>query len=139
MAKTDFTQTVVMVASASNGSATIDMSSYIITFNGFKLNAMQQEAHTMGDTWVKRLFTGVRSGDNITIGGFYDDAASGPHAYFGHTTDIGAERKMFIRWSTNESVTFNYLEEAYSRKPQRNQLTDFEVVIAVTGAVTTST
>lgn len=139
MAKTDFVQTVVMVSSSSGGSATVDMSSYIITFNGFKINAMQQEAHTMGDSWVKRLFTGVRSGDNITIGGFYDDAASGPHVYFGHTSDVGAERKMFIRFSTNESLTFSYLEESYSRKPQRNQLTDFETILMITGAVTTST
>lgn len=139
MAKTDFVQTVFMVASSSAGSATIDMTSYIITINGFKINAMQQDGHTMGDAWVKHYFTGVRSGDNITIGGFYDDVTSGPHAYFGHTTDVGAERKAFMRFSTNESVTFSYLQESYSRKPQRNQLTDFEAVLAITGAVVTGT
>ncbi len=139
MAKTDFVQTVVMVASSSAGSATIDMSQYIIAINGFKVNAMNQESHTMGDAWVEKLYTGVRSGDDITLSGFYDDATSGPHAYFGHTSDIGAERKMSIRFATADSVIFNYLELSYSRKPVRNELTGFEVTISPTGTITTST
>ena len=139
MAKTDFVQTVVMVASSSAGSATIDMTQYITAINGFKVNAMNQETHTMGDAWVEKLYTGVRSGDDITLSGFYDDATSGPHAYFGHTTDIGARRNISMRFATADSVTFKYLELSYSRKPVRNELTAFEVVLSPTGAITTST
>lgn len=139
MAKTDFVQTVVMVSSASGGSATIDMTQYITAINGFKVNAMNQETHTMGDAWVEKMYTGVRSGDDITISGFYDDATSGPHAYFGHTTDIGAERKMSIRFATADSVVFQYLQLSYSRKPVRNELTAYEMVCSPTGAITTST
>lgn len=137
--KSDFTQTVFMVASSSAGSATIDMSNYITAINGFKINAMNQESHAMGDSWREVLFTGVRSGDDITISGFYDTDTSGPHAYFGHTTDVGAERKAFMRFSTNESASFSYLELSYSRKPVRNELTAFEAVLAITGAVVTNT
>lgn len=127
-------------SSASGTTVTHNLSNYIDTLNGFKINAMTQESHAFGDSWVENLYTGVKSADDITVGGFYDDvAASGPHALFGNTSDIGAERNCEIDFGSSDIVAFKYIELSYQRTPNRGELTRWEMVMKVSGAVTTAT
>ena len=129
---------VIGVTTASGSTAIVDMSPYIETINGVKINAMTQETHTFGDSWVENMFTGVKSVDDITVGGFYDDIASGPHAYMGQTSDIGAKRQAEISFGASDLVHFSYVLLSYQRAPTRNELTRFESVWKITGAVTTA-
>lgn len=129
------------VSSASGTTVTHNLANYIDTINGFKLNSMLQESHAFGDAWVENLYTGIKSADDVTVGGFFDDvAASGPHALMGQTSDLGAERNCEIDFTgTSDIVAFKYLLASYQRSPVRGELTRFEAVLKVSGAVTTAT
>lgn len=127
------------VTTASGATAIVDFSQYVDTINGFKINAMSAETHTFGDSWVENTFTGVRQVDDLTVAGFYDDIASGPHAYFGQTTDIGAERQFEIDFGSSDIVHGSYILASYTRSPTRNELTRYEAVLKIHGTVTTTT
>ena len=43
-----------------------------------KMEALTEESHTLGDSWVENLYTGIRKSE-INQEGFYDDAANSVH------------------------------------------------------------
>lgn len=127
------------ITSASGSTTIVDISGYIDTINGLKVNAMTQETHGFGDSWVEHTFTGVRSMDDITIGGFYNDAAAtGPHALLGNTTQVGASRAAETDYGSSVIQRVGVLIVSYQRTPTRNELTRFEAVLRPTGAVSTA-
>ena len=138
MAKYGSPSVLIGVTTASGSTAIKDLSAYIETINGVKINAMTQETHTFGDSWVENMFTGVKQVDDITVGGFYDDAATGPHLLMGQTSDIGAERQFEIDFGSSDIVHGSYVLLSYARNPTRNELTRFEAVWKITGALTTA-
>jgi hypothetical protein len=117
-----------------------DLSQYIREVGGVNIEALTQESHAFGDAWVEHLYTGVRRVNEITLSGYYDDAAAtGPHALFGQTSDIGAEREIEFDFGSSDIVHFDYLLASYNRMPVVGELTRFEATIRPTGAVTTAT
>lgn len=139
MAKYGSPSVLIGVTTASGSTALKDLTQFIDTINGFKINAATQESHTFGDSWVEHLYTGLRSMDDLTLGGFYDDNASGPHAFMGQTSDVGSERQIELDFGSSDIVHFNYILVSYARQPVRGELTKFEAVLKPTGAPTTST
>ena len=127
------------VTTASGSTAIVDFSNYIDTYSGAELSAIVQESHAMGDSWAESLYAGIRKMAPITVGGFYQDVASGPHAYFGQTTDLGAKRQAEVDFGSSDIVHFSYLLTSYKRQPKRNELTRFEAVLQPTGTVSTAT
>lgn len=139
MAKTN--AFVIQVTSSSSTGAFHNISDYITDFSGLNIEAILEESHAVGDSWREVLYTGFRQANEITMGGFYDDAAaSGPHALFGQATDLGAERVMKLNFgTTNAYPKFDYIIRSYNRTPTRGQLTRFEAVLAISGAITVVT
>ncbi len=127
------------VSSASGSTLMVPLTQYVDTINGVKINAMTQETHTFGDSWVENTFTGVKSVDDVTIAGFYDDIASGPHFYMGQTSDVGAERQFEIDYGSSDIQHGSYVLLSYNRKPTRGELTRYESVLKISGAITTTT
>src|SRR5712691_3012671 len=86
-----------------DGSTLTDMSAYIETINGFDVQAMLVESHSFGKSWVEMLLTGLRRVADITLGGFFDDAATtGPDAIFNDVGNAsmaaGATRTLKLTW-----------------------------------------
>lgn len=135
MARTDFTVTKFQVTTVSATAAYHDLGPYITEFNGLEILAETEETHGMGAGWVAHGPTGLKRVSPITISGFYDDvAASGPHAIFGQTTDIGAERNIKINFGTTDAYPkVDVIVKRYSRRPVRGELTKFEVELLPTG------
>lgn len=109
------------------------MTPYIREIGGFKIEQIIQEAHSFGDSWVEHLLTGLRRAGDITLRGFYDDAATtGPDVVFGTMT---GPRTVVITWGAAKTSTFEALVVSYERSPRLNELTMFEVVLRPSGAV----
>ena len=131
-----------MTTASSTATAWRDLSNYIDTVNGHKIEALVAETHGFGDSWQETLFTGVKKMDDITLGGFFDDVAtSGPHALLGQSSDPGAERRAKFDFAspTSELAQFACIVVSYARMPTRNELTRFEAVLRPSGAVNTAT
>ena len=139
MAKYGSPSVLIGVSTASGSTAIKDLSQYIEEIDGVKINAMTQETHAFGDSWVKNAYTGVRGVEDMKLTGFYDDAASGPHSFMGQTSDIGAERQFEIDFGSSDIVHGSYVLLSYSRIPTRDELTRFEAEWQFTGAITTTT
>ena len=114
-----------------NSSTAQDLTEYIDEIGDVSIEAMIQEGHTFGDDWVKQLFTGVKNGGEVTVGGFYDDTADGPDAVLGGA-NIGDTREVVITWGGTKTSTFNAVIKSYTRSPSRGELTRFSCVLAVT-------
>ena len=121
-------------------SALKDISQYVLTINGFDIEAMTQQSDAFGDSWVERLYTGIKQVGDIQIGGFYDDvAASGPHAIMGQTSDLGADRPFELNFGASDVANGRYVLAKYVRLPKRGALTEYQATLRVTGAVATAT
>lgn len=118
----------------------VDMSQYILTFNGIDIEAMLAESHSFGDSWTESLYAGMRKVGGITLGGYYDDTAtSGPHVIFndvGNTGTSGTTRTFKATWGGAKTTSVETLIQNYKRLPAKGELTKFEVVLMPTGTVT---
>lgn len=124
---------VIEVDDSVGGSLT-NIKAYIREIGGFKVEAILQQAHAFGDTWVEHLFTGLRQANAFAMRGFYDDAAGGPDALFaGHEGEV---RSLRLTWGSTKTSSFEVLIQSYERLPKVGELHGFEVMVQPTGAVT---
>lgn len=134
----------------SDATTLTNMSSYITEFNGINIEAMLQESHTFGDSWVEKLFAGLNQIGDVTLKGFYDDTATtGPNAIFNDVGNVATTgtglRTLEITWDSvaqaagSRTFTVETIIKAYNRLPSRGGLTMFEAVLTCTGAPTTNT
>lgn len=78
----------------------VDISQYVLTINGVRVEAILQESHSFGDAWFESLATGLRRMTKVTIGGLYDDATGGPDDVFKGVPSApsDATRTLKITW-----------------------------------------
>ena len=119
---------------ASVGGSLTSLKAYVTEVSGFEVEAILEDGHTAGDTWVERVFTGLKDAKEFTLKGFYDDTAStGPNAML---VGIGDVRSFRFTWGGSKTSAFEALIGKYSRLPAKGELTKFEATIVPTGAVT---
>lgn len=118
----------------------VDMSQHITSINGINISAELEDAHSVGDSWAEKIFAGLRSVDDITIGGFYDDtAATGPDVIFndvGCVGTTGGTRTLRVTYGSTKTTSVETIIKSYTRSPARGEVTKFEAVLTPTGAVT---
>ncbi len=118
-----------------------DMSQYITEMNEMSIEAVLEESHTFGDGWAEAAYAKFRKAGDITLGGFYNDAAStGPDAVFNDPGCVagpaGGTRTFKTTWGGTKTTSVETIIMSYKRIPVRGQLTKFQVVLRPTGAVT---
>ena len=110
------------------------LKNYIDTINGFNIEAMLQEGHAFGDTWVEQLATGIKRADPLTVEGFYDDTVTtGPDAIL---NTLGTTIAIIITYGASKTSTFSAIVTSYNRTPVRGEITRFSATLTPTGAVT---
>lgn len=124
-----------------NASGTLqDMTQYIDTFNGLNITTEAQDVAVFGDTWRMKAAVGLKEGQDITIGGLYDDTAStGPHAIFNdvsNTATTGVTRTLKITWDGTLYSSMETIITSYNRVPAVGENTRYEVTLAITGTIT---
>ncbi len=138
MANTTPDQVRFKITASSSTTTYHDISQYLTDWAGFNHIANLQESHTFGDAWREQLYSGFNMADDITISGFFDDAAtSGPHALLGLLTALGNERSIKMSFgTTNAYIKTDVLIRSYNRIPTRGELTRYSAVLAPTGTPT---
>ena len=117
----------------------VDMSQYITELGGIKINAALEDSHAFGDAWGEKLFSFLRSMDDITGRGFYDDTAStGPDVIFNDVGNTGTTgtRTLKVTWGGTKTTSVETWIMSYSRIGTRGALTQFEFTLSLTGAPT---
>lgn len=115
------------------GGTLVDMSAYITTINGIEKEALVEEITSAGDNDQRSAAVGVAKVGDITIAGPFDDTATtGPHAIF---NAIGSTRTLQQTFGGSIVQVVETIIMKYSIKTTRNALTQFEVVLRPTGAV----
>ena len=125
----------------STAGTTVNITQSIQTINGVDIEAMMEETHTFGDSWVEQLFTGVRKIGEMTVGGLYDDDAdTGSDFMFndvGNTKTNGTTtRTVVVLFGGSKTFTGEAWIKNFKRLPSRGALTRFESVLAFSGAAT---
>lgn len=116
------------------GGNLVDLSAYVDTVNELNIEAMLQEGHGFGKSWVEQLYTGMKKGNDLTLEGFYDDTATtGPHAVL---NSLGSSRQVKLTWGGSKTSTFAVVIKNYVRKPVRGELTRFSCTLSPSGEVT---
>jgi hypothetical protein len=126
----------VVVSVDNSGGTPVALSNYIDTISGMDIEAITQETHAFGDSWVENSYVGVKRGNSITMEGFYDDTAStGPDVVFGAAA-LGDTRTVTVLYGASKSTSFECVVQKYVRTPTRGELTRFQVTLLPTGTST---
>ena len=131
----------VVVIMDTTGGTTLNISQSVLEISGVDVEAMLEETHTMGDSWVESFFTGLRKSNEITMRGLYDDDADTGTDFMwndpGNTkTASGATRTLAITWGGTKIYSTEVWIKNFRRIPSRGTLTKAEVVLVPTGAAT---
>ena len=123
----------LVISCDDSGGTPRPITSYIRPIGGFKIEQLLQESHSFGDTWFESLLVGIQRGQDLTLGGLYDDAATtGPDVVFKTMT---GSRTVVLTWGSTKTSTFEAWVISYERLGRLNELTMFEVVLRPTGSV----
>lgn len=125
----------VIVQIKDHGGTLRTFTAFIRSIGGVSIEAILQEAHTMGSTWFAYAFAGIRKCAPITIGGFYDDQANGPDACFsGYEGET--RTGTVITWGGSKTTTFDILIQKYDRVAKLGALTEYSATLQPSGTVT---
>ena len=131
----------VTIVIDSTAGTTVDVTQSIQEINGLDVEAMLEESHTFGDSWVEQLFTGIRKMGDITVKGNFDDAASTSFDVIfndpGNTKTSGTTtRTLVVKYGGTKTTSVEVWIKNYRRMPSRGAITKAEAVLVPSGAVT---
>jgi hypothetical protein len=126
---------------ASPGGSLTNMTNYLLTIGGAKIENVTQASHAFGDSWAEMLATGFARVPAIQVTGFFDDTATtGPHTVFQVTSadrsPTAATRTVAMVFSSTTGSTFGgeSIMASYEVLGKNGALTEFAAVIQPVGA-----
>ena len=128
----------VTVTLDDSGGTARDLSQYIISLGGIKINAGMVESTGMGDSWKEHLSTGMRATDDITIEAWYDDAASTTDAVLGDVANGPADQQktLVVTYGASKTTTTEGWIVDYERVLERESLHIVRATFRPSGAAT---
>jgi hypothetical protein len=126
----------VVISIKDSGGASQTFTTYVRSMGTVSIEAITQEATTYGLTWATYVSTGIKKMAAITLGGFYDTAAtSGPNVLFaGHEGET--RTACVITYGGAKTTTFDAIIQKYERMPKLGAMTEYQVTLQPTGTVT---
>lgn len=111
-----------------------DLSQYVLENIEVDIEGLTEEGHGFGKSWVEQLFTGIKQGNELTLGGLYDDTATtGPDAVL---NKVGTEVAVVITWGGTKKSSFSAIVKSYKRTAIRGELHKFSAALLPSGEVT---
>lgn len=124
----------VAIVFDNSAGTTVNITQSILSVSGIDVEAILEETHTFGDSWVEQTAVGLNRMGDITVQGNYDDDAdTGFNFMF---KNIGETRTFAITYGGTKITTVETLIKNYRRMPSRGALTKAEAVLSPTGAPT---
>lgn len=136
MAKYGYDDLTLEIDDSAGGTLT-DISDYVIGFNGTDVEAVLEEGHAAGDSWVEQLFTGLKRGGDVTLDMFLDDTASATVAVF-----VGGEgEQRSVQWTYGGLIVDSgeVIIRRVAKQPSRGTVTKLQAVLAWSGTITQAT
>ena len=127
MAQYNYTDLVVSVAGQ-------DISAEVTEISGLRQERPTEETHGASDADVAHLEAGVTRNDDITIGGFFDDAANTPVTLL-RDAGIGTTVAFVVTIGGTKTRTGNAIVASFEDRPGRDESTKYTAVLRPTGAV----
>ncbi|MDP3717091.1 MAG: hypothetical protein Q8T13_04895 [Acidobacteriota bacterium] len=115
------------------------MTPHTLDIGGVEIEAILEESHAFGVSWVASLAVGLRKMNDLTVGGFYDDTAStGPNAVYNDVADGPSDstRTAKTTWGGTKTTSVETWIKKFSRIAARGQITKYATLLAPTGTVT---
>jgi len=114
------------------------VTNYVTEMGGISIEALQADTAAFADVWGESTPTGFKTVDEVSIKGFYDDAATtGPHVVFRDVDDAptDATRTLVVVFGgTNGTFTIETRLKKYTVMPKVKGLTEFEAIVVPTGS-----
>lgn len=110
------------------------LKAYVSELNGINVEAILEEVTAGGDTADAWASVGLVSGGEFSISGPYNDAADGPDDKFAGAG--GTTFAVIVTWRSGKTSTFNAILRSYQRSAGRGELTKYEAMFRITGAIT---
>lgn len=137
---TNYTFANLKVEFDDSAGAVQDMTDYVLTINGVNVKAETQDVTPAGTEYMRKLYAGLLSMDEIVLGLMYDDTATvGPDAIFndvGCRATAGGTRTLKATYGGTKSTSVETIIKQYPRKPAKGQVTLAEVTLEPTGTIT---
>lgn len=131
--KTQFGSPDLKIEVADKTGVMQDLSKHVLENVEIDIEGLTEEGHGHGEAWVKQLFTGMKKGNEFTLGGIYDiTAGTGPDAVL---NDVGDTRKVKITWGGTKYVELMAVIKGYKRTAVRNELHKFSAPMLPTGEI----
>lgn len=120
------------------GGTSRDMTNYLLTIGGAKIENILQPSHAFGDSWEEMLSTGFARVPPITVTGYFDDTATtGPHTVFQVKTadrsPQAATRTVAMGFGNSTSFGGEAVMSSYEVTGKNGNLTEFTAVVQPTG------
>lgn len=110
------------------------MKAHILDDVTLGIEVVTEEATAFGDTWEAHVSTGIKRGEPITVGGYYDDTVTtGPDAKF---NVLGTTLSIVVTWGGSKTSTFSAIAKKYDRVAKVNNMTRYVATLLPTGAIT---
>ena len=116
-----------------SGDSPVTVTAFIDSQTAVEIEAIIEESHSFGKSWVEHLFTGIKRMSELTFEGFYDDAAANFDAIF---IGIGGTRTVLLTWGSSKTTSFEVIITKYVRTTGRNASTRATATLMPTGTVT---
>lgn len=124
----------VVIDFDNSAGTTVNVTQSILSISGLDVEAILEETHTFGDSWVEQSAVGLNRVGDITVQGNYDDDSdTGFNFMF---KNVGETRTLKVLFGAAKSMTVETVIKNYRRMPSRGALTKAEAVLTPTGAVT---
>lgn len=122
------------------GGTLVDITQHVLEMSSIDVEVVMEDSHSFGDSWFETLAVGLKKMGDITLKGFFDDAATtGPDVLFQGALPTGPSsttRSLKITFGGTKTMTVETHLMKYTRAPKRGEVTKYEAVLRPTGAVT---
>jgi len=121
-----------------SGGTARNLSQYITSFGGIKINAGMVDSTGFGDSWKESLSTGVRSMDDISIEAWYDDTSNTTDAVLGDVANGPADQQktLVVTYGGSKTTTVEGWIVDYERVLDRDSLHVVRATFRPSGAAT---
>ena len=121
-----------------SGGTARNLSQYIISIGGIKINAGMVDSTGFGDSWAESLSTGLRSMDDITIEAWYDDTSNTTDAVLGDVANGPADQQktLVVTYGASKTPTVEGWITDYERVLDKDSLHIVRATFRPSGAAT---
>jgi hypothetical protein len=119
-----------------NGGTPRVITPYVRAVGSISIEAILQESTSFGVAWAAYVSTMIKKMAAITIGGFYDTAATtGPDVIFSGYVGNTRTGTVFT-FGGAKTVTVDVIIQKYERLPKLGAMTEYQATLQPTGTAT---